>query len=273
MPDTPSKEALEAAWPLDQQMHRNHGHDHDYCQFRIAIARALEAYAAERIEDNAIVRRECITHIKEATRWKAQFESTNAAGIGVAEKLAVSEERVRMLESALESAVEIIGLWAHETGHPALRQAFTAALAKAGRAGLAPQGVSAGGTMTNADLIAEARRRAHNWGRHAYSGDDLDRAFEMLATLADALEAAERCTTCDGQPHASGKICICGGSGRRADETLNLRQQLQASEAQVARLRALIIDYFGLVRDAYKNLDIRARATLVEYGLVEGEAG
>ena len=62
-------------------------------------------------------------------------------------------------------------------------------------------------------------------------------ARTLLPQLADALEAAGRCTTCDGHPHASGRVCICGGSGRRSEETLNMRQALQAAESRLAKVR------------------------------------
>src|SRR3990167_8975048 len=61
-------------------------------------------------------------------------------------------------------------------------------------------------------------------------------AVVRLAADRDALRA---CTTCDGQPHASGNVCICGGSGLRTDETLNLRQEALALRARNVALVAL----------------------------------
>ena len=54
--------------------------------------------------------------------------------------------------------------------------------------------------------------------------------------LADKLAAAETCTTCDGHPPTSGLVCICDGTGRRTDETVNLRRAVHDAEARVAAL-------------------------------------
>lgn len=60
----------------------------------------------------------------------------------------------------------------------------------------------------------------------AYAAESMPNVIKLVAERDAAVaraEAAESCTTCDGQPHASGSICICGGSGRRSDETKEAR--------------------------------------------------
>ena len=96
---------------------------------------------------------------------------------------------------------------------------------------------------TNADLIREAHAlhaaiKAGNWR-------SVLEASLLLPQLADALEVESRCTTCDGHLHASGRVCICGGSGKRSEETLNMRQALQAAEARLAKVRERAIDNNG----------------------------
>ena len=96
--------------------------------------------------------------------------------------------------------------------------------------------------ITTADLLREVKRL--NAEATWIAGNASKIPWAMLAQirsvvpqLAAALEAAGRCTTCDGHPHASGRVCICGGSGRRSEETLNMRQALQVAEARLAKVR------------------------------------
>ena len=74
------------------------------------IAAAREAYAAARDTPYQQGRREHRfmqerdAAIAESARWAAQFESTNAAGVQLAEKLAAAEARVAALTEAVEVA-------------------------------------------------------------------------------------------------------------------------------------------------------------------------
>ena len=114
MTDQPSREAMAAARGV---CHRHapgfSGRSACMCH---EIARALDAFAAEHgatafeavtgayrdQRDAATARAEAAE--AESTRWAAQFESTNAAGIALAEKLAAAEAHVKALVEALEAA-------------------------------------------------------------------------------------------------------------------------------------------------------------------------
>ncbi len=54
----------------------------------------------------------------------------------------------------------------------------------------------------------------------------------LLATLhgfKSLLAAFQKCSTCGGQPHPSGLVCVCGGTGRHEEEVLGLRVAAQAA--------------------------------------------
>lgn len=71
------------------------------------------------------------------------------------------------------------------------------------------------GNQEEAEYIAEMLNVAYEKGAESAT----IRAEQAERALAGLLV----CSTCGGQPHASGKVCICGGTGQAADEMQYLR--------------------------------------------------
>lgn len=62
---------------------------------------------------------------------------------------------------------------------------------------------------------------------------DLESLQAEMDALKQRLEAAEKCSTCYGTLHASGKVCVCGGTNRREDEVRGLRVAVLESEQRL----------------------------------------
>lgn len=69
------------------------------------------------------------------------------------------------------------------------------------------------------------------------------RHFNHLLIEIKRRQQAETCRTCVGIPPTSGKSCVCGGTGKRDDETTNLRVALMETEAKLAGAQEKLAAY------------------------------
>ncbi len=80
--------------------------------------------------------------------------------------------------------------------------------------------------------------------------------LDAVTAVIAARQAAELCHTCNGRPHVSGLVCICGGTGKVGDEIQGLRdmavfrgnaaasaeQRAEKAELLSAKLNDALID-------------------------------
>ena len=73
----------------------------------------------------------------------------------------------------------------------------------------------------------------------------------QIAALEAEVGRLRQCRTCGGIPHASGKVCICGGTNFVEEEIRHLRLELFAAQQDLAPFVALaqaaeqVLAYWG----------------------------
>lgn len=92
------------------------------------------------------------------------------------------------------------------------------------------------------------------------------RALAVLDALAareqevDMLRADAACSTCGGAPHASGLLCICGGTNKAWREAQGLREELVKRKMAMGEYDAIPATWEPIAN----NADLRARLAALE---------
>jgi len=67
---------------------------------------------------------------------------------------------------------------------------------------------------------------------------DVERLLATIAAKDREIAELRQCSTCYGQPHASGVTCICGGTNRGVEEIAGLRYAVHELESKLREAEA-----------------------------------